>query len=442
MKSKDFMFKGKNFEAVLGKNQEEERYTVYLMKEDGKRMRNGDIDPHAAHPDRYVISYASLEKDDKRAITKLHEAATRLINKAEPYYAKQSQETLWDYYERYQKKFFLEKNKEWSAITKKQYQSIFEKHLKKIYQKTVVPFSVERNLIFYKNLEKLVQENQKSSSLKNKLIYLHSLFCKYLNDKNVYLGQTPVLNYEKPNRKEQLSSRFSAVRSLDEEKRLDFLRMQLEEIKKNTKESPLALGLLLMLLGGFRTGEALGICYEDLNLKEKCLYISRQHDGRRLKTGNAYRWVPIDSFLYEAILIRKKQVEEKKNGMVIGIIPLVSDLKDCSTMGKNLLTDYATKEFKTLGVSNDLLKYYRNLILDISVGTIRTEKDVYAYLLRRDYITRLYQMELSYPMIEYLSAHERQNKKWKPTMEDLQQARKQMDEFWEKQEKKYGRNHI
>ena len=58
-----------------------------------------------------------------------------------------------------------------------------------------------------------------------------------------------------------------------------------------------------------------------------------------------------------------------------------------------------------------MLTHYTQLMAEIPLDKIRNEDtSVYAYILRRDYITRLYSTSLSPQMIDYLSAHQQQDK--------------------------------
>ena len=71
-----------------------------------------------------------------------------------------------------------------------------------------------------------------------------------------------------------------------------------------------------------------------------------------------------------------------------------------------------------------MLTHYTHLMAEIPLHEIRNEDtSVYAYILRRDYITRLYSTSLAPQMIDYLSAHQQQDKqRYRPTRDELEPA--------------------
>ena len=106
-------------------------------------------------------------------------------------------------------------------------------------------------------------------------------------------------------------------------------------------------------------------------------------------------------------------------------LPLVSSSKSIYEPEREAaVVEYFKRIFREIGLSDQMLTHYTQLMAEIPLDKIRNEDtSVYAYILRRDYITRLYSTSLSPQMIDYLSAHQQQDKqRYRPTRDELEPA--------------------
>ena len=106
-------------------------------------------------------------------------------------------------------------------------------------------------------------------------------------------------------------------------------------------------------------------------------------------------------------------------------LPLVSSSKSIYEPEREaVVVEYSKRIFREIGFSDQILTHYTHLMSEISLAEIRKEDtSVYAYILRRDYITRLYSTSLAPQMIDYLSAHQQQDKQqYRPTRDELEPA--------------------
>ena len=432
--TKAFTWRGHSFEAVLNRSKDEYLYRIYILKGDGFRLLNADLYPQHAHPQRAVSCSCKVKGENQdRLVTYLHTAATRLTKKAQPYFDSLDKPTLWTLYRQHETDFYAYyiHHKNWHETTVEKYKNQFLNHLQPIYQDFTLPFTLES----FSQFSQRFYNQPYKTDYRNDLISKHRLFMDYLCSRGYYMGVEMELSYQKRSREEELKARFSIVRSLGSEFRRSLIHRLLNDLKAGDENSPLSLGLLLMLLCGLRTSEAVGLEFGDIYWDDCCLYVHQQQGGKRLKTTNSYRILPMDFIICEALSYRLQYVANQiANPQVPDSYPLVCGTLVESHASSGALSSYAYRIFMELGITDDLLLHYQRLMSDIPTGELRNEDSVHAYILRRDYITRLYQLGLEMPMIEYLSAHARStHPNWKPVPSDLETARQQMDEYWVRQ---------
>ena len=147
-------------------------------------------------------------------------------------------------------------------------------------------------------------------------------------------------------------------------------------------------------LCGLRTAEALGTHFSDF--KMPYLYVSKQAHGRKvngsLKSAQAYRWVPVVSVLRDVIEHRRAHLKKYvRKASERSDLPLVSSSKSIYEPEREaVVVEYSKRIFREIGFSDQILTHYTQLMAEIPLNKIRTEAtSVYAYILRRDYITGL-----------------------------------------------------
>lgn len=192
------------------------------------------------------------------------------------------------------------------------------------------------------------------------------------------------------------------------------------------------IGLILMFFLGLRNNEAAGLDYGavvEIQLEGThfpCVYIAKTTElgSNRTKLGgktsNAPRVIPIFDFLYDFLMRRKEFIQGKirsgeitsfdKSKIDIDRLPVVCHgcnyLKRSSSQG---ITDSANQLFSELGIGirevsaavigimNEQMSYPHELI---------AEKDITAYIFRRNTATHLYALGLSAGQCQYLIGHE------------------------------------
>ena len=262
----------------------------------------------------------------------------------------------------------------------------------------------------------------------NNIVDKSTIFLHFLELHGYVIGVQYTMDRREPDRAEQLQQRFAAVRSIGWEFRTRLLRVLIDAVYADGDDAPLALCLLLMMLCGLRTAEALGTHFSDF--KMPYLYVSKQAHGRKvngaLKSAQAYRWVPVVSVLRDVIEHRRAHLKKYvRKASERSDLPLVSSSKSIYEPEREaVVVEYSKRIFREIGFSDQILTHYTHLMSEISLAEIRKEDtSVYAYILRRDYITRLYSTSLAPQMIDYLSAHQQQDKQqYRPTRDELEPA--------------------
>ena len=415
------------YEIVPGTEDGQYLYTVFCRDSAGRRERCGDVAAHCSAPDRalHTTFAVPIDADDELYLRRRNAAIARLRRKLAPWFDRCQRLTLWELYEQHCDAFYRAHARIWSDNTQVQYRSMFIRHLMPIYRLYSLPFSAET---FSSFRQRFAQIGNLQSGSYNNIVDKSMVFFRYLERRGYVIGVRYDMPRRDPDRAEQLRLRFSAVRSIGWDFRARLLGTLLDAVYADGDDAPLALCLLLMMLCGLRTAEALGTHFSDFQFPY--LYVSQQAHGRRisraLKSAQAYRWTPVVSVLRSAIEHRlvylKKYVRkagERSN------LPLISSSKSIYEPEREaVVVEYFKRIFREVGLSDQILTHYTQLMAEIPLHEIRNEDtSVYAYILRRDYITRLYSTSLSPQMIGYLSAHQQQDKqRYRPTRDELEPA--------------------
>ena len=415
------------YEIVPGRDGENLLFTVFCVSALNRRIRCGDVSAHCKSPDRAVSVSFTLPPDASDALLKqrAQKAIGRLRRKLEPYFSRQQRLTLWDLYEKHRDAFFRAHAREWSDATQTQYRSMFARHMQPIYRLYSLPFSPDTFLTFR---QAFAQVKGVKTNTYNNIVDKSTIFLHFLELHGYVIGVQYTMDRREPDRAEQLQQRFAAVRSIGWEFRTRLLRVLIDAVYADGDDAPLALCLLLMMLCGLRTAEALGTHFSDF--KMPYLYVSKQAHGRKvngaLKSAQAYRWVPVVSVLRDVIEHRRAHLKKYvRKASERSDLPLVSSSKSIYEPEREaVVVEYSKRIFREIGFSDQILTHYTHLMSEISLAEIRKEDtSVYAYILRRDYITRLYSTSLAPQMIDYLSAHQQQDKQqYRPTRDELEPA--------------------
>ena len=421
------------YEIVPGTEDGQHMYTVYCRDAANRRVRCGDVAAHCSAPDRAVHASfkIAIDADDELYLRRRDAAIARLRRKLAPWFDRCQRLTLWELYEQHCDAFYRTHARVWSDNTQVQYRSMFIRHLMPIYSLYSLPFSAET---FSSFRQRFAQIGNLQSGSYNNIVDKSTVFLRYLELRGYVIGVRYDMPRREPDRAEQLRLRFAAVRSIGWEFRVRLIRTLLDAVYADGDDAPPALCLLVMMLCGLRTAEALGVRFSDFQMPY--LYVSQQAHGskisRVLKSAQAYRWTPVVSVLRDAMdhrlgFLQKYVLKASDRDK----LPLVCSSKSIYKPEREaVVIEYFKRIFRELGLSDQILAHYTQLMGEIPVDEIRNEDtSVYAYILRRDYITRLYSTSLSPQMIDYLSAHKQMDdQRYAPTRDDLERALRALEQ--------------
>ena len=421
-KPKSFTYRNMHFEAVEGKDGERIRCRIYLVeKELGRRLQEGDLDPNAKYPGReagtsfQVTGNSAIDQREK------FRAADRLLAKAAGYLARRSTNvfTLADLYAQEIQSFLAytavrsPKSTQWNPETCASNRAAYERYLVPIYRRHTLPFDEADRQRFLQELEQL----KRSTSSYNRLLNLHTQLMDYLSEvKGLYVGCAREVQAKAFTGQELLQRRMGSVRSFTPEFRHKLLTKLLAMIENDDPQAALALGVLIMFCMGLRTSEMLACTLEQLTAP--LCYIANQKKNQTrsgvLKRDSSYRSIPVVTVLRRSAACRREAICRRLglSAAEAGKLPAVGDDKDpLRMMDENVFAAAARKLFLTLGISDMLLKAYSDLMHTVPIEELRGEKSVCAYILRRDFITRLYNhTALDQKMISYLAGHAQEDK--------------------------------
>ena len=423
-----------SYDIVPGMADGQYLYTVYCRDAATRRVRCGDVAAHCSAPDRAVHASFKVpfDADDELYLRRRNAAIGRLRRKLEAFFARTRRLTLEELYDRHCDAFYRAHAHVWGETTQAQYRSMFAKYLKPLYRLYSLPFTPETFLSFRQQLVQSVAHVKSTTG--NNIVEKSTEFFRYLEEHGYVIGVAYDIDRREPDRAEQLRERFSAVRSIGWEFRVRLIRTLLDAVYADGDDAPPALCLLVMMLCGLRTAEALGVRFSDFQMPY--LYVSQQAHGskisRVLKSAQAYRWTPVVSVLRDAMdhrlgFLQKYVLKASDRDK----LPLVCSSKSIYKPEREaVVIEYFKRIFRELGLSDQILAHYTQLMGEIPVDEIRNEDtSVYAYILRRDYITRLYSTSLSPQMIDYLSAHKQMDdQRYAPTRDDLERALRALEQ--------------
>lgn len=440
-----FDYKGCRMEAIATKDGDRVCYTVYCLTEEGnRRLQKRDIEPAGANPDRPVTKCAYVGKTEKETNQRIQSAAARLYRAITPYLERRrdTTETLGDLFDRYGKEFFDFKAKQttkgWGSTTIAQYGTYYAGTLRPIYEQFTLPFTASGFLLFQRALRDAAGSD--STDALNKIIGCNEQFLDYLSQtRGVFIGVDYHVKRRQPTREEILKKRFAAVRSFTPQSRLNLLHRLVDALRANNGESAMALGLIIMFCTGARTTEALGYTFRDFEGEP---YVYMEYRGKRggrikkLKSKNAYRWMPVVTLLADCVHERAAYVRTQTGLGTVDDYPVVCGDAWDEVLEAGRLSAYANRVMTEIGIGEELLQYYGSLMGEIGAAEVRNEDSICAYILRRDFITRLYNYTgLDHEMITYLSAHAQEtrtqkDRQYHPSEDLLAQARIALEQYY------------
>ena len=239
-------------------------------------------------------------------------------------------------------------------------------------------------------------------------LYTDAIFAKTRLDLNGNLAEKKTIQ----NRKDI----FSLRKSLSVEENLKILKW-IKALDPCTC-SGLDIGIMLMFFTGMRNNEACGLSYGDISTRgEKevpTLKIVRSTKIKSSevkiggKTVNASRVIPIVSFLYGFLIRRKRYLEEDISITDIDSMPIVS-LKDGNRADTDSLTLHSKDIFRQLGIYANSMAIqgidlsHQEMVK--SCGYDIPEKDLTAYVMRRNFATMIHSIGLSDSESQYIFGH-------------------------------------
>ena len=172
----------------------------------------------------------------------------------------------------------------------------------------------------------------------------------------------------------------------------------------------------IMFLTGMRIGEVGGLKWEDVDFKNKCIYINRAlsceyHEGVKTirlttpKTHNSYRKIPFMGEAEEMFLSQKKKQEKIKRelGERYRGNGEFADLVFVTTMGSPVLRYHAEKECKkVVKAINDAEAF----------DSVREQRkpiifeDVYPHAIRHTFCSRCFQLNMNPKVVQKLMGHQ------------------------------------
>ena len=431
-----FTYQGQTFCETLYKDGQKNRSRVFLVvPEKGRYLQTGDVDSQA-DPSNTPLSTSYLVTGEAiRDYTARNAATQRLLDKAAPWFEKAARKplTMKDIFNQNINAFLAdtakrpERSRRWNEETQKKNLSLYRRELWDPYSEIMLPLQPGDRA----KLESRLEENTESDEMYNTCVNLNNQFMEYL-ESHTELDLTPLLHLKSKmiSPEEKFKKRMMTPRSLPPALRGELLAFLLTQINNQTPLAGVALGMLVMFCMGLRSSEMLARTLGDLC--QNICYIGTQKKGQRrvqtLKRDNSYRKLPVVSLLRQAAdgqvaaLCRRLGISRET---ALGY-PVTGAEQDEARMMEQ--ADFAAKAreiFLALGVQEEALQAYSGLMDEMKGDGAEQEVNVCAYILRRDYITRLYNhTALSQQMISYLAGHAQADQKpYRPNDAELAAAR-------------------
>ena len=288
-----------------------------------------------------------------------------------------------------------------------------KRYLEEIYDKINLPPEEAEGDLFWR----LLFLAAKSEDQFGKLINLNGQFMEYVEQHHGI--SVPALGGAEPVMP-GIGQRMDRSGALPQGFCTRLLENLLEQVENQTPLAGVALGLLAILRMGLRSREALA-----LSLGELCREICRVKLSQGKGTS---RKIPVVSLLQEAAnrrvqtLCRQLGISREK----ALDYPVTGAEQDAARMMEQKdFAEQARKIFLALGMQEEALKAYSSLLEEMGDSVGDQEVSVCAYMLRRDYITRLYNhTALPERMIRYLAGHAQADQKpYLPNDAELAAAR-------------------
>ncbi len=179
------------------------------------------------------------------------------------------------------------------------------------------------------------------------------------------------------------------------------------------------LGIYLQFFTGSRNEEAAGLVYSDisehLNDNRPLLFLTKTSPGKgtslrlKMKTRNAYRTIPLFSFLAARLKERQEYIQKLYPNEDVSKFPIACNGNNYK---KRIGTDNLSKEGKKLllrlyNSDKDYKTDYKRMLLELNnEGFMIDEKEPTTYLLRRNFATHLHNLGLTQSEVEYIMGHE------------------------------------
>ena len=232
---------------------------------------------------------------------------------------------------------------------------------------------------------------------------------------NIILTKLEKLTLELPEVKFSLPEKIRVqkaeqIKAIREECRVELSLNLLEAVQSN----PMALACGIMYCGGARTGEAAAISFADINIwgRYATIYIEKRIDNAGkitdiLKTDQAYRLIVLPYYFVCLYKLCAEGLQAKGYSM--------DDIMCMRLVNTSLGTfsAYCRKQLESAGVTGSEFEgAYHLMEREPDIVDGRRENDVTAYLLRRDWASRMMDCcDMSAEDVDYYIGHKKEGKR-------------------------------
>ena len=356
---------------------------------DGENIRarirllcTGDVDAKAPFPGKPLSTSYLVTGDTRKDRAARRAAAKRLLKKAAPCFARKP--TLKDLYDRFFPDFLRHTSRRepvssrWNDETISQNARMAERYLIAIYEKITLPPDEADAYLF----RQLLFQAAKTKDQYDRLLNLHRQFMTYLA---WYAGiSIPALDGAAP------------VRSGPERRRNREGALPPRFWDGLAPQAGVALGMLAMFCMGLRSREVLALSLGAL-CRSPC----------PVQAEGACRRIPVVGLLRQAAdgqvaaLCRRLGISRET---ALGYPVTGAEQDEARGMEQTEFAAKARDIFLALGVQTKTFAVHGEMLALLKAGTPEREMSVCAFMLRRAFITRLYnRTELSQEMIRYLA---------------------------------------
>ena len=370
-----FVCDQRQFEEARGRDGENIRAWIRLLC-------TGDVDAKAPFPGKPLSTSYLVTGDTRKDRAARRAAARRLLKKAAPCFARKP--TLKDLYDRFFPDFLRHTSRRepvssrWNDETISQNARMAERYLIAIYEKITLPPDEADAYLF----RQLLFQAAKTKDQYDRLLNLHRQFMTYLA---WYAGiSIPALDGAAP------------VRSGPERRRNREGALPPRFWDGLAPQAGVALGMLAMFCMGLRSREVLALSLGAL-CRSPC----------PVQAEGACRRIPVVGLLRQAAdgqvaaLCRRLGISRET---ALGYPVTGAEQDEARGMEQTEFAAKARDIFLALGVQTKTFAVHGEMLALLKAGTPEQEMSVCAFMLRRAFITRLYnRTELSQEMIRYLA---------------------------------------